>query len=57
VQAGAAIGHAPPASRLNPALPAMLDAALARAMTKERDGRTPSVARFVAALRKALGPG
>jgi serine/threonine-protein kinase len=50
-------GHAPPASRLNPALPAMLDAALARAMTKERDGRTPSVARFVAALRKALGPG
>ena len=46
--------HPRPPSRLNPTLPAMLDAVLARAMTKERDLRTPSVERFVAELRTAL---
>jgi eukaryotic-like serine/threonine-protein kinase len=43
-----------PPSRLNPALPAAVDAVLTRAMAKDRDERTPTVGRFVAELRAAL---
>jgi len=48
--------QAHPATAINPTLPPMVDVVLSRAMTKERGQRTPTVARFVAELRKALAP-
>jgi serine/threonine-protein kinase len=44
-----------PASQLNPALPAAVDAVLARGMAKDLDVRTASPLRLVAELATALG--
>lgn len=47
----------PPATQRNPALPAAVDAVLARAMAKDPDERYACARDFVAALKGALGSG
>ena len=49
-----AIASPPPPSTVNPAIPAMLDLILARALEKEPDARYQSAAEFAADLRACL---
>jgi hypothetical protein len=45
--------HVTPLSELAPWVPAAFDEVLTRALSASRDGRYPSIARFVAALNEA----